>query len=61
PAKHGENFSNVSVLARRCESQTRAPFDLECGDMSPLSDWQTCLPVPKRPGVAAWRDLRTPK
>jgi len=21
---------------------------LECGDMSPLSDWQTCLPVPKR-------------
>src|ERR1041384_2072391 len=21
---------------------------LECGDMSPLSDWQTCLSVPKR-------------
>jgi hypothetical protein len=21
---------------------------LECGDKSPLSDWQTCLPVPKR-------------
>jgi len=21
---------------------------LECGDVSPLSDWQTCLPVPKR-------------
>ena len=26
---------------------------LECGDMSPLSDWQTCLPVPKRGHVRA--------
>ncbi len=22
--------------------------DLDCGDVSPLSDWETCLPVPKR-------------
>ena len=26
---------------------------LECGDTSPLSDWQTCLPVPKRGHVRA--------
>ena len=26
---------------------------MECGDMSPLSHWQTCLPVPKRGHVRA--------
>jgi hypothetical protein len=26
---------------------------LECGDRSPLSDWQTCLPVTKRSHACA--------
>jgi len=26
---------------------------LECGDMSPLSHWETCLPVPKRSHACA--------
>jgi hypothetical protein len=30
-----------------------ATDDLECGDMSPLSDWATCRPVPKRGRVRA--------
>jgi hypothetical protein len=28
-------------------------LNLRCGDLSPLSDWQTCLPVPKRSHACA--------
>jgi hypothetical protein len=28
-------------------------LNLECGDTSPLSDWETCLPVLKRGHVRA--------
>jgi len=43
------DFSREEAGARR----------LECGDMSPLSDWQTCLPVPKRGHVRALQRLST--
>jgi prepilin-type N-terminal cleavage/methylation domain-containing protein len=31
-----------------CLPPSRARRNLECGDRSPLWNWQTCLPVPKR-------------
>ncbi len=37
---------------------TDAPYHLDCGDTSPLSDWETCLPVPKRGRVRALQTLR---
>jgi hypothetical protein len=36
-------------------------LDLECGDKSPLSDWETCLPVPKRGRVRALHIRTLPK
>src|SRR5579863_4282771 len=35
------------VLATPMPRQTSDILD--CGDTTPLSDWETCLPVPKRP------------
>jgi hypothetical protein len=34
--------------------------NLDCGDMSPLSDWQTCLPVPKRSHACAHQIKTSP-
>ncbi|HXS68888.1 MAG TPA: hypothetical protein VN761_08595, partial [Candidatus Polarisedimenticolia bacterium] len=40
----GPQFFTVCLSLHIAPSKQAEPA-LECGDMSPLSDWQTCLPV----------------
>jgi hypothetical protein len=62
-------FLPMGVLGRgyACGSGTasgkklRQWLNLECGDTSPLADWETCLPVPQRGHVRALQIKALPK
>jgi len=41
--KSRAKIAKIEVAATR--NNTQNPAFLDCGDMSPLSHWQTCLPV----------------
>ena len=45
--------SHRPVATRQSVTNHRQRLNLECGDTSPLSDWETCLPAPKRGHVRA--------
>src|SRR6185437_8539793 len=53
----GAPFAGIEVVTMGV--QIAADCNLECGDMSPISDWQTCLPVPKRSHACALQ-MRAP-
>ena len=57
PGLNGKTASPERAKQPRAQQLRECPF-LECGDISPLSDWQTCLPVRKR-GHARALQIRT--
>jgi 2-phosphosulfolactate phosphatase len=51
-----------ALAFKKSEARSQKPGqcpNLECGDTSPLSDWATCRPVPKR-GLVRALQIRTP-
>jgi hypothetical protein len=48
--KKAENKMTLHAIRNPWAAHARlgARPGLECDDRSPLSDWQTCMPVPKR-------------
>jgi len=58
PSPESEEFVAVSGLWLEIGAQR---LDLECGDVSPLSNRATCRPVPKRGLVRALQIKAPPK
>jgi type II restriction enzyme len=55
--KRGWMLDVLNVVRRLAEA--KRPATLDCGDMSPLSHWETCLPVPKRGHARALQNTFT--
>ena len=58
--KLGTAGGELGTVLRNWGSRLRnwQRLNLECGDTSPLSDWETCLPVPKRGHIRAVQSRR---